>query len=85
MKSTESLSVFPYKILIKLLYNHSIISLVNLKAPFYFQGSPIIKDDVIKNRIYETLNELEDEVCDLIKQIKIETYQSICNVNYTLD
>ncbi len=41
-----------------------------------------IKDIVLKNRIYETLNELEDEVCDFIKQIKIGTYQSICNVNY---
>ena len=41
-----------------------------------------IKDDVIRNKVYKTLNELEDEVCDFIKQIKIETYQSICNVNY---
>ena len=40
---------------------------------------------VIKNKIYETLDELEDEVCDCIKQIKIETYQSICNVNYMLN
>ena len=41
-----------------------------------------IKDYVLKNRIYETLKELEDEVCDFTKQIKIETYQSICNANY---
>ena len=44
-----------------------------------------IKDYVLKNRIYETLKELEDEVCDFTKQIKIETYQSICNANYILD
>ena len=41
-----------------------------------------IKQNTIKNRIYENISLLEDSICDFIKQIKIGTYQSICNVNY---
>ena len=44
-----------------------------------------IKDNVLKNRIYENLEILEEELCKFIKQIKKESYQSICRVDYMFD
>lgn len=41
-----------------------------------------IKDNVLKNKIYENLKILEEELCKFIKQIKQESYQSICRINY---
>ena len=41
-----------------------------------------IKDNVLKNKIYKNLKILEEELCKFIKQIKQESYQSICRINY---
>ncbi len=44
-----------------------------------------IKDNVLKNKIYENLKILEEELCKFINQIKNETYRSICGVDYMLN
>jgi len=37
-----------------------------------------IKDNTIKNKVFETLKNLEDEVCDFIKNLAKETVLGIC-------
>ena len=41
-----------------------------------------IKQNTIKNRIYENISLLEDSICDFIKNLKIEQLKQICNYNY---
>ena len=41
-----------------------------------------IKHHTIRNRIYNTLKELEDTICDFIKNLNLSTVARICNVNY---
>lgn len=41
-----------------------------------------IKDNVLKNRIYHSLESLEDSVCAFINSINPEIIKSICNLNY---
>jgi len=41
-----------------------------------------IKQRTIKNCIYETLDALEEVICDFIKNLKLSDVASICNINY---
>jgi len=41
-----------------------------------------IKHHTIRNRIYDTLSDLEDAVCDFIKNLESQIVESICSVNY---
>ena len=41
-----------------------------------------MKQNTIKNKIYETIEELENAVCDFIKNFNKETIMQICNFNY---
>jgi len=41
-----------------------------------------IKQNTIKNRIYENISLLEDSICDFIKNLKIEQIKQICNYDY---
>ena len=41
-----------------------------------------IKDHTIKNRIYKTLHELEDTVCEFVKTLTPEIIRSVCGVSY---
>jgi len=37
-----------------------------------------IKDNTIKNKVFETLENLEDEVCEFVKNLTKETVLKIC-------
>jgi len=37
-----------------------------------------IKDNVIKNRVFETLLELEVAVCEFVKDLSVDIVRSIC-------
>ena len=41
-----------------------------------------IKKATIRNRIYKTIGELEDIVCDFINGLKETTVRSVCNLDY---
>ena len=41
-----------------------------------------MKRHLLKNKIYETLQALEDAVCDFIRSFKKDVLLSICSVNY---
>ena len=41
-----------------------------------------IKHHVIRNRIYESVSKLEDEVCAFINNLDLQTVSSICALNY---
>lgn len=41
-----------------------------------------IKQNTIKNRIYENISLLENSICDFIKNLKIEQIKQICNYDY---
>ena len=41
-----------------------------------------IKQNTIKNRIYETLNDLEEAIASFIQTIKQTDIKSICTANY---
>ena len=41
-----------------------------------------IKHHTIRNRIYDTLGDFEDTVCNFIKSLNLEIVGSICNINY---
>lgn len=38
-----------------------------------------VKDHTIKNKVFDSLEELEDEVCDFIKNLSCEDVISICS------
>ena len=40
------------------------------------------KDNIIVNRIYDSLDSLEKAVCEFIKNTSAESLRSICAVNY---
>lgn len=40
------------------------------------------KSKLIRNKVYGTLDELENSVCDFLASLKNEAIQSICNFNY---
>jgi len=41
-----------------------------------------IKQNTIKNKIYENISTLEDVVCEFIKNLELEQIKNICNYNY---
>jgi len=41
-----------------------------------------MKNALLKNRIYDSLKELEDVVCDFICSMQSETIKTVCHVNY---
>jgi hypothetical protein len=41
-----------------------------------------IKSHTIKNRIYDNLGELEQAICDFIKNLNSSTVKSICSISY---
>ena len=41
-----------------------------------------IKDNVIKNKIFETLLELKLAVCDFVKNLSVYSIKSVCGYNY---
>lgn len=41
-----------------------------------------LKDNLIKNRIYNTIDLLQDSVCEFICDITKNSFQTICSVNY---
>jgi transposase len=41
-----------------------------------------VKDNVLKNKVYESLQSLEDVVAMYMKNLTSQTIQSICNVSY---
>jgi transposase len=41
-----------------------------------------IKENVIKNKVFENLEDLMESVCDFLKLIKYSEIQSICNAGY---
>jgi transposase len=41
-----------------------------------------IKDNILKNTIYDTLIALEEKLCTFINSITIKQILSVCNVNY---
>jgi transposase len=57
-------------------------------APYSPELNPVerfwqhIKRYTIKNKIYETLDELEVAVCSFLKELKTQDVQTICAVNY---
>lgn len=60
-----------------------------LQPPYSPELNPVerlwqyIKDHTIKNRIYENIKDLEDEICEFVKN-NLNPYiiKSICNVKY---
>jgi transposase len=40
-----------------------------------------IKDNTIKNKVFETLKNLEDEVCEFVRNLTVEVIKNICSVN----
>ena len=41
-----------------------------------------IKQNILNNRIYDTIEELEDKLCEFIKALQNSVVKSICNANY---
>ena len=37
-----------------------------------------IKDNTIKNKVFETLKILEDEICDFVKELKPDIVMGVC-------
>lgn len=44
-----------------------------------------LKSITIKNKIYDTLDTLEEVVCNAIKQLESQTLKSICSMDYLLN
>lgn len=41
-----------------------------------------MKDNVLKNKIYDTLTELENAICAFINTIDVDIVRSVCSVSY---
>jgi hypothetical protein len=41
-----------------------------------------VKDNTIKNKVFEVLSDLEDEVCQFLFELEIDVVKSICGVVY---
>lgn len=41
-----------------------------------------MKSNILKNKIYETIDDLKEAVCAFIKNLSKEILQSLCSVNY---
>ena len=63
------------------------ISIIHL-PPYSPELNPVerlwqyMKNAVLKNRIYDTLKELEDVVCNFICSMQHQTIKTVCHVNY---
>lgn len=44
-----------------------------------------IKSETIKNKIYETIERLEDAVCSCVKNLNAALIKSICSMDYLLN
>ena len=60
-----------------------------LQPPYSPELNPVeklwqyIKDHTIKNRVYDTLKDLEEKICEFIKNdLNPEIIKSVCNVRY---
>jgi len=43
-----------------------------------------IKNNTIKNKIYDRLKELENEICDFLKNLHHDVTKSVCSAGYSL-
>ncbi len=41
-----------------------------------------IKSNVLKNKVYDTLDKLEEAVVDFVSTVTTQTIQSVCNCSY---
>lgn len=41
-----------------------------------------IKDNILKNKVYDRLEQLEDDVCAFMKLLQKDVVRSVCNVKY---
>ena len=70
----------------KLRYSKNIKIII--QPPYSPELNPIeklwqyIKNHTIKNRIYKTLPELEDKVCQFVNGLNSEIIRSVCNISY---
>jgi len=70
----------------KLKYSKNIRIII--QPPYSPELNPIerlwqyIKNNTTKNRIYKTLKELEDAVCEFVRTLNPEIIRSVCGVNY---
>lgn len=61
-----------------------------IQPPYSPELNPIeklwqyIKDHTIKNRIYKTLKDLENKVCEFIQTLTSGITRSICNANHVI-
>lgn len=57
---------------------------IELLPPYCPELNPVerlwkyIKDNVIKNKIFETLTELEDKVCEFVRNLPADVVRGIC-------
>ena len=63
---------------------------ITLLPPYCPELNPVerlwkyIKDNVIKNKIFETLLELELAVCDFVRNLSADIVKSVCGYNYNV-
>ena len=61
---------------------------IMIQPPYSPELNPVeklwqyIKDNTIKNRIYKTLYDLEDNVCAFVKTINKDKIKNVCNISY---
>ena len=61
---------------------------IKLLPPYCPELNPVerlwlyIKQNTIRNKIYENISSLEDVVCDFIKNLKIDEIKRVCNFGY---
>ena len=61
---------------------------IKLLPPYCPELNPVerlwlyIKQNTIRNKIYESITSLEDVICDFIKNLKTEEIKRICNFSY---
>ena len=61
---------------------------ITLLPPYCPELNPVerlwlyIKQNTIKNKIYESIAALEVMVCDFIKNLKVDQIKQICNFSY---
>ena len=62
--------------------------IIKLLPPYCPELNPVerlwlyIKQNTIRNKIYESITSLEDVICDFIKNLKTEEIKRICNFSY---
>ena len=67
--------------------NFSHIRMIKL-PPYSPELNPVekfwqhVKDHTIKNKVYETLEALEEEICSFFRSLSPETVQTVCRASY---